>query len=292
MSPETRLLDKWKGHATGLLSLNGDSANYALVVSSMRLSWLFYIDPQWTEQNVLHCLTSEDACDSDPLWAGFLRDRNAPFFSLALRLKPDLLTLAKSGRSVTRDDTRLLAAKLVSCWLSRNETNNDERLVSNSQLREVLVEVKEDFRSHVLWLISDWTADANLEAGSDDEARRFIRDVWPRQKAVRTPKISAQLLEFAFAEERRFLAISELILPLLTSMDTTETTLFSIHKDKNGIIRNHPERVLALLYAAFPDDPTTWPYFSGETLNLISEADPSLQQDPRLIELKRRWDSR
>lgn len=49
---------------------------------------------------------------------------------------------------------------------------------------------------------------------------------------------------------------------------------------------------LALLHAVLPDNVSAWPYGIDATIDRIGEADNELNSDERLIELKRKWDSR
>jgi hypothetical protein len=41
-----------------------------------------------------------------------------------------------------------------------------------------------------------------------------------------------------------------------------------------------------------PDDVRGWPYKIDEVFDSIEEADPDLKYDERMIEIKRKWNSR
>ena len=66
----------------------------------------------------------------------------------------------------------------------------------------------------------------------------------------------------------------------------------SLRKSKDNIVDLYPNETLALLNAVLADEVTAWPYGIEETLDRIGEADSSLRSDERLIELKRKWNSR
>ena len=59
-----------------------------------------------------------------------------------------------------------------------------------------------------------------------------------------------------------------------------------------NVVDKFPEKMLALLSAVLPEDVEVWPYDIEDVLERIGSADLSLVKDPRLVELKRRWNAR
>ena len=120
----------------------------------------------------------------------------------------------------------------------------------------------------------------------------LLRDVWPRQKSAKTPNISAALCNLAFSNTEHFQEISEVILPLLSTIERDHLTLYELTKPENKIVDLYPRQTLAILYAVLPDNVTAWPYGIEAILNRIGESDEILRLDERLLELKRKWNSR
>lgn len=120
----------------------------------------------------------------------------------------------------------------------------------------------------------------------------LFRDVWPRQKSVKTPRMSAQLCDLAFSNAERFPEMAEIILPLLMIIDRDHLMLPNLRKSKDNIVDLYPHQTLALLHAVLPDNVAAWPYDVEATLQRIGKADGSLKLDERLLELNRKWNSR
>ena len=66
----------------------------------------------------------------------------------------------------------------------------------------------------------------------------------------------------------------------------------SIRSDEGNFVDKHPERLLEILYLVLPENANSWPYEIDATLSRIGEANPSLKQDVRLVEMFRRWNNR
>ena len=113
--------------------------------------------------------------------------------------------------------------------------------------------------------------------------------MWPRQRSAKSPRVTAALCDLALSDVTTFAERIDLILPLVTVLDHQYTGL---HQLEDEIIDQYPEKVLALLSAVLPENAAIWPYASGEVLERIGNADSSLRNDSRLVELKRRWNAR
>ena len=234
-----------------------------------------------------------DESDRNAIWSGFFWRSKIPNSKLYIRLKPNLLVLAKYDSPLHRKYSQALAGMILSGWGSTNEENR-ERYISNAEMRNTLLLSGDIFRLHVLWKIETWSMDKE-KSGSNKWSKLlplFLRDVWPRQKSAKTPEISARLVKLAFSNTDRFLEISEIILPLLTTINRDDLMLHNLHEGSDTIVDLHPEQTLALLHAVLPDNVSVWPYNIEAILNKIGEANESLNQDERLLELKRKWRSR
>lgn len=283
----------WLAYVDKLLSLNGDLRRHALVIFAHNMDWFYTIDPIWTETNMLSVLEKGDESDRFAIWSGFFRASKVPNQKLYMRLKPNFLAFAKQRRLPRRSYGGRLAGIILAGWGSTHE-GTGKRLISNAEMHDVLLNTDDKFRSRILWQFERWSE--IKEKGTDEKwsvlLKEFLRDVWPRQKSVKNPTISARLCDLAFSNAERFTELSEIILPLLTTIDRDHLMLPTLRKSKDNIVDLYPHQTLALLHAVLPDNVAAWPYEIEEALQRIEQADISLNSDERLLELKRKWNAR
>lgn len=280
---------RWISRVDELLSLEGDLRRYGLVLFAFHLNWVFAIDAAWTEKNLISVL-AEEGQDQSALWAGFFWGAKLPNQALYMRLKPFLLRLARQKSIAPRNHSDVLAAILLAGWGTVDSTTG-ERFVTCAEMREVLINADDDFRSHVLWQLERWSSEAQEGDGNWlKQLPVFLTEVWPRQKSAKTSRITARLCELAFSDAAAFQERVEIILPLVTKIDQ-EARHHLVRLEEN-IVDQYPEKTLALLSAILPDDTAVWPYGIETVLERIANSDPSLLRDPRLVELKRRWNAR
>ncbi len=278
----------WITRVNELLSLEGDLRRQALAILSYRLNWLFAIDSTWTQINLLSVLDVEGD-DQNAIWAGFLWRAEVPHQELFLRLKPNLLSLPQHKSITRRNHGEILAGILLAGWASENAATG-ERCVTDTEMRTALLNADEDFRSHALWQVERWSAEDEEKNGKwAKELPNFLTNAWPRQISAKTSRTTAALCSLALSDMAKFPERVDLILPLLTTLDHQYAGL---HQLEDEIVDQHAEKVLGLLFAVLPETALTWPYGSGELLERIGIATPSLLKDPRLVELNRRWNAR
>jgi hypothetical protein len=125
-----------------------------------------------------------------------------------------------------------------------------------------------------------------------DLVPEFLRDVWPRHKAAKSPKTSARLCDFAFSDPKLFPRIADTVANLVAKAPDQHLVLANLQDDSSTIASDYPNQVLALLAAVLPDDVFRWPYGIEGILQRLEQAEPLLTKDERLIELKRKWNAR
>jgi hypothetical protein len=81
-------------------------------------------------------------------------------------------------------------------------------------------------------------------------------------------------------------------MPLVTKSDREHLWLPDLRKSEGNVVDKYPDKMLALLSAVLPENVAVWPYDIENALERIGISDPSLLKDPRLVELKRRWNAR
>jgi len=275
----------WISRVDQLLSLKGDLRPHALVMFAFNLNWFYAIDPAWADSNLISVLDA-DGEDKHALWAGFFwGGAKIPNQQFYIRLKPHLLSLAQKRFISRHDPVQVLASALLYGW-ARVDDGTGERWVTDAEMRGVLLEADDDFRSCILWSLGAWAK--HEEANWREKVPIFLADVWPRHKKAKTPRTSSGLCDLAFSDPAVFVNIVDIIVPLVTKIDNDHLTL----KSKDKIVTQYPEKTLALLSAVLPEKVSAWPYDIGTTLEQIGIADPSLLTDGRLVELKRRWNAR
>lgn len=286
------LPSEWTEQVERLLHLPNDLRRHALVIFSHNLNWLYSIESKWTESNLV-CLFDVNNEDQEAVWAGFLWGARVPHKALYERLKPKLLEYATTRQSDRISNSEVLAGMILSGWGAVNPTTG-ERLVTHDELRTLLVKADDDFRSQILWQAENWAGKARTDSESPwaDQLVVLLKEVWPRQLAAKSAKISSRMCDIAFADKERFPQLVEVVLPLVTKIDQDHLMIPNLRKSKDNIVDQFPEETLTLLYAVLPDNARAWPYGIEDTLQRIGDANKSLNTDGRLITLRRRWESR
>jgi hypothetical protein len=293
IEPESGFPRNWLTYAEELLSLKADLRRYVIVIFCHNLNWLYYIDPNWTESNLLKILDNNDLDDRDAFWSGYLWGLNRqPSPKLALRLKPHLLEIAEAKSEFKSKHSHVLARIVLALWSSRIE-ETQERFISNNEMHDVLLNSNEDFRTNILEQLEEWsnTKNEDVNQAHEDMLLELLRDVWPRQKWIKSAAISSRLCVILFSNKQCFPKFVEIILPLLSVIDT-QRFLLPDFEDLIEIIDLYPSKVLDVFYSILPDKAFDWTWEIDKILQRIGEADTSLQSDERLLELNRKWNSR
>ncbi|MFV2057666.1 MAG: hypothetical protein ACC707_14460, partial [Thiohalomonadales bacterium] len=284
----------WLKKVNQLLNLPNDTHRYAMVIFSSNLRWFHVIDPKWTEKNLIKVIEDGKAskADKDAIWAGFMRGATVPHEELYLKLKPHLLKMASERATERRRHVEVLSGLLLSGWGLKDK--NKKQYVSDEELRNVLLDSDDDFRSGILWHLNRWSK--NTESEWDKKVIIFLQKAWPKHKNIRTNKTSEKLCEIALNQKENFPAISNQVAQLVSKVASEYVFIPEIRKTANdgneedggNLAEQYPKDYLNLLYAILPDQPARWPYGVVDVLKIIEKAAPQLLSDPRLIELKSR----
>jgi hypothetical protein len=279
----------WINRIEELLGLEGDLHRHALTMFAFNLNWFFGIDPFWTEKNLISILDREGD-DQDAVLNGLLWNARVPDPKLFKRIKPYLLTIVRRNFSSRARYLKVLAGILLARWGSIDQETG-KRFISNAEMREVLISSDDDFRVQILWQLKVWSSQGK-EEGWKANLLVFLGEVWPRYKKAKGPKVSASLFDLAISDVENFPKVAEIILPLVTEINQEHIVLPNLRRGKSDIFFKFPERALALLFAVLPENASAWPYGMQAALDQIGAADPSMEKDARLVELKRRWNAR
>jgi hypothetical protein len=183
-----------------------------------------------------------------------------------------------------------LAYLILQGWIQPDE--NEVSLVSDDELRDILLYGGDDFRSQILWQLQHSLDNATVEdfEGLILKSESLFRDVWPRQRSVKNPTMSRQLFEWLVSNDKIFPKLTEAVLPLLTAISQANWLHFPPEVDE--IIKKHPRLFLRMLGAILPDEIAGWPYDMGDIFEKINHADRDLLSDALFQELMRKWTSR
>lgn len=279
----------WLTYAQALLSLNGNMRRHALVMFSHHLNWLYKINRQWADVEILSVLEEDDDQDRAAFWAGFLWAGKIPGSQLFKSLKPYLLSFAENPQTSRKGHAQVLAAFVLAGW-SSFDPSSEKKYISNEELRLTLLNTDEDFRSHVLWRVEKFTHDPDGRWLA--LLQEFVAKVWPKQILAKSSSASARLLDLTFRSEDQFLEMKKLVMPLLTKIEKNHVSLPNLHRNKSNIALRFPIQTLELLFAVLPEKSANWPYGIDSVLKIVESADENIQLDERFLTLKRAWDSR
>jgi hypothetical protein len=279
-------LPSWLSKVESLLGITGDAHRDALVIFSHQLVWIYGRAPDWAEAHLLSVL-GHDREDERAFWSGFFWAAQIPGFELYARLKPFLLAMVSPERNRS-SDVEKIAGMLLAGWGSFDTIQGGERCVSNDEVRQALRAGGDDFRVQVLWHLKTWSK----EGGSADQALVLLRDVWPRERAVRTEETSAGLFDLAIdTDGDMFTLLVDAVTPLMTTLSSSTLGLVELMRGADEELVREPMALLKLLYAALAQSATDWPYHADSVIERLA-SNPATAHDPRMAELRRRLAAR
>jgi hypothetical protein len=279
----------WLCEAESILSIADDARRDALVIFSHQLIWIYGRAPSWAEAHLLGVL-GHDREDERAFWSGFFWAGRFPGFELYARLKPFLLTMVAMERDPS-DHTDKTAGMLLAGWGSFDKTHGGKRCVSDDEMRKALRKGGDAFRRQVLWYLKTWSKED--ESGRwGAEALVLVRDVWPRERAVKTQATSELLFDLAIhADGARFTLLVDSLTPLMTTLSPNALGVVEPMHTGSGETAREPAALLKLLYAALSQNAADWPYGADTMVERLT-ADPATAKDARIAELRRRLAAR
>jgi len=263
-----------------LLVLPDNLHRYAIVIFCRKLSFSFWVDPVWTQKNLLSLLKSPLGDDRQAFWAGVLWG-GIQGKELFIILKPDLFNLIRRGKAESREHQNAIVGLIYSAWKIKDE---DKRLISDFEFKELLVKANDDFRCGILWkVMQDLNEDYWLQT-----FKELMLDVWPKQLVAKSFAVSERFCQIALWSDDHFPEVLKLIVPFLTKLERAN----QIYSPDNNIKEKYPKEFLVFLLIILPEDTNKWPYYLGDDLSKIKEHQPELSENRHFIELKRKWDAK
>lgn len=271
----------WKQSAQQLLLLPQDARRFVICIFVYRINWLYYVDPEWTNKNLLCVLEHESEGDVDAFWAGFFWRGEVPQRTLYVQLRAFLEEFLSEPADEDHRNTEVIAVFFLAGWKT---IVSGKRLVSSEEFRRLILSANDSFRSNILWRIGRLSKNRKEWA---EDLIEFLRDVWPMQKSLRTSGNSARLVELALAQKEMFPEVAEIVSTLVTKIVDDRMFIRELRSSEDTLASQFPEPMLKLLYAVLPDNKARWPYGAEAALAALVEAEPSLQSDSRYIQLAR-----
>ena len=279
----------WLRKAESLLSMTGDARRDALVIFSHQLAWIYGHAPGWAQAHLLSVL-GHDREDERAFWSGFFSAAHIPGFELYARVKPFLLAMVEAERDRS-DHIDKIAGMLLAGWGSFDTTQDGKRCVSDDEMRQALRTGGDAFRRRLLWYLRTWSKeDESGRWGAD--ALVLLREVWPRERVVRTEETSEYLFDLAIdADRHRFAAVVHAVTPLMMTLSPNALGVLEPTRDEDDERVREPLALVKLLYAALSQNAADWPYGADSVVERLA-ANPTTANDPRMAELRRRLAAR
>jgi len=277
------LLPYWKSLAETLLALPGDSRRYAIAALSFNLNYLFYVDQEWTSQNLVSILQGRNSQDKQAFWSGFFWGARTPRVALYKMLKDDLLRMASEGDVRQRRHLEHLSGILLAGWNSKIG-DTEERLVNSAELRALILDAGDEFRRQILWNLGRFSKHDHWS----NQLTVFLSEVWPKQKTIRTKDTSSRLVELALGQKENFSEVANIVLDLVSVIDDQRLFIPELRREGETIAGQYPDETLNLLHAMLPENPSHWPYGADSALRTIGDIKPALRANSKFIELESR----
>lgn len=275
---------KIKSRVERLLAAPGEGADHAVSITMRKLSWLMYVDPEWT-QNLLIPMLSFDHPFSEPAWNGFLHSRRAPQPALTKIIKPLLLHLFPwiEEQSWKRDLSEIAAWWLGSMRVFRPDKPDG---LTRKEMRSALCAMSDDTRCQFIFSLG------RLGKENTDGWIRyvipFIKEDWPRERRFRTFASTKAWIGLLDDTGSSFPAVYEAVKSFLIPLDTNEHLYYRFTREINNVqslSEQFPETTLDLMSRVTPSYSARLPYELPMVLAVIAESDPSLISDSRYVRL-------
>ena len=244
------------------------------------LNRLFSIDPEWTEETLVHRLDPDvDSSEALDMWAGFAW---SPMVgpTLLTTLKPALLAVL--ARSDVRPKTmRALISLLVAICLDAPES------VTESEVRNVMDSLSEESLCEALRSLGSHLTGSSFECGQiwRDRISPWLETYWPPEGERNTARTSETMLFLVIASGDAFRQAVSWSAPFLKRIETHAPLRRLMHSDH---VKQQPSAVLRLLDSVVKKDLP--PYARSPLrgiLDAIQQEQPGLSDDPHFRRLYR-----
>lgn len=291
-----KLPDDFRSRFERLLQASCHLDDNAAEILANKIHELHRLDPDWVMATIVPMFDFQNPL-AEASWKGLLLSNGPPehfgFPNEALRrqLKRWLLDLFPRirqwgwDRCGDGDMPMRRAAKMITEMgiAHRNAVGG----LTDKESRRCLREMDGPYREVAIDVIGS----VSRRGGNEglQKAISFIDDVWPRELALQTGSLAYAWLQMLSESGDGFPDLLKAVRRLLFSVEReipSGNPFRSKQSEPDSIVRRHPERMLELLHIVVPDNPYMAPFTFSDTLDLIEEAEPSLQKDRRFSRLR------
>ena len=278
LEQDAGLPEDFKVRVNRLLSASGEGADDAVCVLSSRAGWLKGIDPGWVDAKMIPWFHL-DHDRAEAAWNGILWDR-AAIWLLFEEIKDGFLHLPTRTRmgEVFGEEMALYCKWIVALAVA---SGADEPRLSFEDARQCLRMTPEGHED-VIWRLGP--------LGKNDNGWRklvipFIRGAWPNESRYRTSGTSKMWLSLLCDTGDAFPDVLDAVWDHLVHVDWRHAML---DEAMESLAQSYPRKTLDLLDRVVSDgEGTVAPYGLSRVLDLLVEASPSLNADPRYRRLRR-----
>ena len=263
-----------------LILEDGEGAiHLARVVLASRLALLHFLDPEWTEENVVPLFDWESSSEARFAWSGYLWSPTMPP-DLWPAIRPYFLSTFDNLSQLSGKARKSLAVLLVAVALQ------DKQALSEDEARRCLRQVDQQGRTEIArWLVSRLEgADERADALWTEQIGPWFEAAWPQGAEFRSSETSTSLAWAAIETEGAFPAAVDAIQNRITLLNHPAHVLGKLADSEHPTA--HPESSLQLL-AVLIDD-ISFGYSAEKLQKCLEEvltSDPSLNADPRYTRL-------
>jgi hypothetical protein len=264
-----------------LLGLGGGAERVVTAIVCSRLSLLFSVAPDWTEQLVVPRLEWDDS-DLDTAkcaWQGYLWGAS-PDPSLWKKIKPYYIDTLDHLDQLSSQNTRNLAELLAIAGVEFPEG------LTEDEASESLRALGHSGRASAARWIESRIDGAGNRASTlwREEIGPWIRDAWPPENEYRSEEESIALSRAAVKSGESFPSAVDAIIDYLIPVERIGLIVQPLLEE--DLPQQEPESSLLLLDEVIGPG-TTWFFRIGDCLSQIEEAAPGITEKPEFERLRR-----
>lgn len=273
-----------KSRLEQLVSSLGEGGDHAIAILTQQISWLYYLDPQWVQKQIMPWFSFEHPA-SEPAWNGYLSAARFLPQEVGTKLKPLLLELFPTiyQWSWDRDLAKIAVQMIVELAVFREDKSDG---ISTKEARRCLRNMNDKNRQDaVFWL---------GKIGQRDEKNwlpkviPFINTTWPRERKLRTSTLVSSWVSLLAGTGNDFPIVLSAVRRFLVPVQGERHWLNSLSRETKReppLTARYPDAVLELLDAVIPNSTEDIPYNLEQVLALIEETDSGLVRDRRFLRL-------
>jgi hypothetical protein len=272
-----QLPDEIRPIFTELCDVQVDRFRHGRVLLGSRLITLYRVDRAWTEQYLLPRFSWNNPAEAKALWEGFLWSPRI-YQPLLMAFKPQFLESARHYADLG-EHRQQFAFFLTFVALGPVEgfTSEEFRTAIGSLPQEGLEESAQAI-SQALEGASD-----QREGYWQNRIQPFWQNIWPKIRDFATSRIAESLTQLIIAARSEFPDVLTAVQDWLKPIEHPYHVVYLLFE--SGLCSRFPEDALRLLDAVIQDQPWAPPEL-GQCLEVIVQAAPSLEQDPRFQRLQ------